>query len=85
MQYTYKTKGVCAKEITFEYDGNVITNVEFLAGCSGNLKAIAALVNGLTPEQIIERCEGITCGPRSTSCSDQLTMGLKEAMVEFNK
>ncbi len=85
MHYTYKTKGVCTSEVSFDFDGNVVTNVEFIAGCNGNLKAIASLVNGLTPDEIIKRCEGITCGPRNTSCTDQLTKGLKEAMAEFNK
>ncbi len=80
MRYTYKTEGVCTRTVSFDFDGEIVTNVEFDAGCNGNLKAISSLVDGLTPEQIIKKCEGITCGMRDTSCTDQLTKGLKEAM-----
>ncbi len=85
MRYSYNTNGVCAKNIEFDYDGNVVTNVEFTAGCNGNLNAISALVDGLTPEQIIKKCEGIKCGMRETSCTDQFSIALKEAMKEFQK
>ena len=28
-------------------------------------------------DHIIERCEGITCGPRASSCPGQIAEGLK--------
>ncbi len=83
MRYSYKTKEVCAGEISFDFDGEVVTNVNFSSGCPGNLTAISALVDGLTPAQIIKKCEGITCGPRSTSCTDQLTKALKEVIEQL--
>ncbi len=83
MRYSFDTKGVCAKSIEFDFDGNVVTNVEFKAGCDGNLQAISALVEGLTPEQIIKRCEGIKCGMRDSSCTDQFTIALKEVMKDM--
>ncbi len=83
MRYSFDTKGVCARTIDFDFDGNVVTNVVFTAGCNGNLQAIASLVEGLTPQQIIDRCEGIKCGMRDTSCSDQFTVALKEVMKEM--
>ena len=55
MEYTYKTKMVCSKEIKFDIEGDVITNVRFLGGCNGNLKAISKLVDGYTVEQIEEK------------------------------
>lgn len=48
MKYTYKTCGVCAKQIDFvinEQDGTV-DMVEFLGGCDGNLKGISILCKG---------------------------------------
>ena len=33
---TYKTHGVCSRAITFDVDGNKLTNVQFAGGCSGN-------------------------------------------------
>ena len=46
MKYNYKTTMVCAPEINFDINDNVITNIEFIGGCNGNLKAIAKLVDG---------------------------------------
>ena len=34
-------------------------------------------------EDIIARCEGITCGPKATSCPDQLALALKEALANI--
>ncbi len=83
MRYSFDTKGVCARNIEFDFDGNVVTNVIFTSGCNGNLQAISALVDGLTPQQIIERCEGIKCGMRESSCTDQFTVALKEVMKDM--
>lgn len=79
MEYTYKTKNVCSAEIKFNIDENVITNIRFTGGCSGNLKAIAKLVDGWTAEQIAEKLSGNTCGRRPTSCADQLSLAVTEA------
>ena len=82
MQYTYKTKTVCAQRIHFEINGNVITNIRFEGGCNGNLKAISKLVDGWTVEQIEEMLKGNTCGMRPTSCADQLALAVRTAYEE---
>ena len=79
MQYTYKTKGTCSREIAFEVENGKVTNVQFFGGCNGNLKGIAALVAGMSIDEVIARVGGITCGMKSTSCPDQLAQALKEA------
>lgn len=79
MRYTYKTKMVCSKEINFDIDGNVITNISFVGGCNGNLKAISKILDGWTVEQIEEKIKGNTCGMRTTSCADQLCLAVREA------
>ena len=79
MRYTYKTQGVCSMEISFDIDGNVISNVEFVGGCNGNLKAVSKLVEGTTVEYIEEKLKGNTCGRRKTSCADQLARAVREA------
>lgn len=79
MKYTYKTSGTCSRKITFDIDGNVITNVKYEGGCSGNTQGVARLVEGLTVEEIEERCAGIKCGMKSTSCPDQLAKAVREA------
>lgn len=82
MEYIYDTKGVCAMQIQFDIDGDVISNVQFLGGCNGNLKAIAKLVDGMTVDEIEEKLIGNTCGRRSTSCADQLALAVREAYNE---
>ena len=79
MQYTYTTKGTCSREILFEIEDGKLTNVQFIGGCNGNLKGIAALVEGCDIDDVIARVEGICCGPKATSCPDQLAQALKAA------
>lgn len=79
MKYLYKTKGTCSIEIEFEINGDVITNIVFLGGCNGNLKAIAKLVDGWTVDQIEQKLKGNVCGRRDTSCADQLAKAVREA------
>ena len=79
MQYTYKTKGTCSQMINFEVEDGKVKNVQFFGGCNGNLKGIAALVEGMDIDDVIARVEGVTCGPKSTSCPDQLAQALKAA------
>lgn len=78
MKYTYKTKGVCSSTINFEVEDDVITSLQFVGGCNGNLKGISSLCVGMKVQDVIERLEGIKCGFKSTSCPDQLAKALKE-------
>lgn len=80
--YEYKTQGICAQIISFDIDGDVISNISFLGGCNGNLKAISKLVNGWTVDKIEEYLLGNTCGRRSTSCADQLARAVRAAYNE---
>lgn len=79
MEYIYQTKGTCSTQIRLNIDGDVVTNVSFTGGCNGNLKAIPALVNGLTVDEIEKKLSGITCGFKQTSCGDQLAKACREA------
>ena len=79
MHYTYKTKGTCSQQIEFDLNGDVVTNVSFLGGCNGNLKAIKRLVLGHSIDEIIPILRGNTCKTKPTSCADQLTYALEEA------
>ncbi|MGN0374045.1 MAG: TIGR03905 family TSCPD domain-containing protein [Butyrivibrio sp.] len=73
----YTTKGTCSREIRFEIEGDTIKHVEFVGGCSGNTQGVARLVEGMKVEDAISKIEGIKCGPKSTSCPDQLAWALK--------
>lgn len=85
MEFTYKTNNVCSQQIKFKIEGNIVTNVSFLGGCNGNLKAVSKLVDGMTVEQIEEKLKGNTCGFRPTSCADQLAIAVRTAYDLQNK
>lgn len=84
MRYEYKTTGTCAQIISFDIDGNVITNIDFFGGCNGNLKAISTLLEGSTVEEIETKLLGNTCGRRPTSCADQLAIAVRKAYNEIS-
>ncbi len=77
--YTYKTKGVCSKEIQFELDGDTIKAVQFIGGCNGNLSGISTLVKGMKVDDYIAKCQNIDCNGRGTSCPAQLAVALQQA------
>lgn len=75
---TYKTRGVCSREIRFEIEDNKIKTVQFIGGCSGNTQGVSRLIEGMDVDEAIRRIDGIDCGGRGTSCPDQLAKALKE-------
>ena len=77
----FKTSGVCAKEINFSTDSGIIKKVSFMGGCNGNLKGMGLLLEGMKVEDVISKLEGTKCGPRDTSCPDQLAKALKEYVI----
>jgi uncharacterized protein (TIGR03905 family) len=76
--YLFKPKGVCSREFKITYDKGIISKLEVVGGCPGNLSAVSVLVEGLPIEQVIAKLSGIRCGSRATSCPDQLSIALKE-------
>jgi len=79
---SYKTQGTCSKMINVELDNGIITKVEFIGGCPGNVIGLSKLVEGRPAEEIIGRVEGITCGYKPTSCPDQLAKALRLALSQ---
>mgnify|MGYP002735156978 CR=1 FL=1 len=79
MQYEYKTSGVCAAKIVFEVDNDIVHNVRFIGGCSGNTQGVAKLAEGMKADEVIARLQGIRCGMKATSCPDQLAKALAAA------
>ena len=79
MRYNYQTTGVCATEISFDLEGNKVSNVVFTNGCNGNLKAISKLIDGMTVEEIESKLKGNLCGNKNTSCADQLAIAVRAA------
>ncbi len=86
MKYEYETHGTCSVRIDFEIDDkNKLHNVVFLGGCNGNLKAIGKLVEGKEAGDVAEILKGNTCGYKTTSCADQLSKAIKEALEKRNE
>jgi len=75
---SYTTTGVCAKQINFKIKDEILKEIKFLSGCPGNLEGIEKLVEGLHIDEVIKRLKGIACGPKKTSCPDQLAKALEE-------
>ncbi len=77
MHFSYQPEGVCSQLMEIETDGDVISQVSVIGGCSGNLQGISRLLEGMAIEDAIRRMEGIRCGSKTTSCPDQLAQALK--------
>lgn len=75
--FTYATKGVCSRKITFDIVDGKLHNVQFEGGCPGNLLAIGKLVEGKDALEIAELLAGNDCRGRGTSCADQLSQAIK--------
>ena len=81
--YTFQPRGVCSREMQVDLDDQgVIQALRVMGGCSGNLQGIAALVKGMSAQEAVRRLKGIQCGPKHTSCPDQLALGLEKALAQ---
>lgn len=80
MELEYHPQGTCSFLMNVAVEGGIVTKVEVLGGCSGNLQAISRLVVGMDAQDAIRRMEGIRCGMKPTSCPDQLAKALKKCM-----
>ena len=79
----YNTKGTCSVGFNVELQpDHTIKKVEFIGDFSGTTQGVASLVQGMKAEDAIARLKGIRCGSKATSCPDQLSRALEEAMKE---
>ena len=81
MTYTFRTRGVCAVSIKFDLNNDIVSNVSFLGGCDGNLKAIAKLVDGMEATQVVRILKGNLCRNKGTSCADQLAIAIEAVLL----
>lgn len=83
MTYSFRPRGICAQEMIVDVDEQgVIQDLRIVGGCDGNHKGLAALVKGMKAQEAMERLKGISCGPRPTSCPDQLARGLEQILAK---
>lgn len=79
--YNFTPQRVCSKRIDFNLDAEGrLHNVKFTGGCPGNLSAISKLVDGKDAKEISDILRGNDCGGRGTSCADQLSIAINEAL-----
>ena len=57
-------------------------NVRFIGGCDGNLKSIGRLVEGQDAKKISDMLSGVRCGFKDTSCGDQFSHAIREALEQ---
>lgn len=72
----YQTKGTCCQMMQIAIQDNKILDAQFYGGCNGNLKGIKELIKGMSIDDVINKLQGLTCGPKPTSCPDQLAQCL---------
>jgi len=83
MTYHYQTKRTCSRAITFDIDNDRVYNVRFDGGCSGNTQGVSRLVEGRPTAEVITLLQGIDCRGRGTSCPDQLSKALQQALEDL--
>ena len=82
IEKVFYTKGTCAKAIYVLIDDDgIIQECEFEGGCPGNLIGISKLVLGRPAAEVANLVRGTHCGPRATSCPDQLARAIDEALA----
>ena len=80
MEYTFIPKGVCSQRMDITLEDGVVKELKVTGGCHGNLPGICALVKGRPAREVIATLEGIDCRGKGTSCPDQLSRALREAL-----
>lgn len=85
MKMLYKTQGTCCQYIEIEIDNDIVSKVNFMGGCHGNLQGISKLVGSMPVKEVISRLDGICCGSKDTSCPDQLCRALEQLSSDAKK
>ena len=80
MTMTYTPRGVCSRRYDITLEDGVIKDIEIYGGCNGNLSGIRRLIVGRKAEEVISLLRGTTCGPRPTSCPDQISLAREKAL-----
>ena len=82
-EFQFKTHGVCSREIRFFIDDEgKVRNVRFTGGCNGNTQGVSALVEGMDAKDAAKRLAGINCNMKGTTCPDQLSRAITEALED---
>lgn len=84
MTFSFANHGVCSRQTIVDIaPDHTINEIQVIGGCNGNLSGISRLLVGMKAEDAIARMEGTKCGPRPTSCPDQIAKALKAALAQM--
>ena len=84
MTLDYFPQGVCSRQMRVTAEDGIITKIDIIGGCDGNLQGLSRLLPGMQIEDAIERMTGIMCGGKNTSCPDQLAKALTKLKLKDN-
>lgn len=79
--YANTCREVCSQQVAIAVKDGIILDAAFAGGCSGNTQGLCKMIVGHTVQDVIKRLEGTKCGPRETSCPDQLAKALRLFLV----
>lgn len=80
MTFKHKNTGTCSTQVQFDIETGKVHNVTFTGGCNGNLNGISALLEGMDAAEAVRKLKGLKCGFKATSCPDQLSQAIEEAL-----
>ena len=83
-EFKYIPNGVCAKELLFSIDNDIIIDAKTIGGCPGNSQGISILIKGMNIDEVIAKLKGINCANRGTSCPDQIARALEQYKKKNN-
>ena len=82
MEKIFIPKGVCSRKYVIDLEDGIIKDIKIEGGCHGNLQGIVALLRGQRAQDVVDRLSGIKCGGKPTSCPDQISIALRQALKE---
>jgi uncharacterized protein (TIGR03905 family) len=79
--YEFYPQGTCSRKMIISYENGILIDFKVVGGCPGNLAGISRLIKGMPLSEISNKLRGTTCGPKSTSCPDQLSIAIDEILA----
>lgn len=78
----YYPQGVCSRMIELEIENGLISKLEIIGGCNGNLQGITRLLLNRPAKEAAELLAGTRCGAKPTSCPDQISRAIMQCLAE---
>ena len=53
MKIEFQPQGVCARQIIIDIENDIVNDVKFIGGCSGNTQGVGTLAKGMKVSEVI--------------------------------